>query len=676
MRYTKNVFVLFVILLGWSRLFAQTYHLGDIYEAPDGSQGIVYYLNPDGSGGLVVALHDASAGCSWGELVDIPSLQSYIRSDSYNTPVHVLMTDTSGYTNTIIIRAFQNNNPSFAAGVVDIANGWVLPSLEQLAKLFGQLPFISAALVNAGGEEPAYSRYWCSAECDSTRAWVVNFENSYSAGNFLAMNKANIYRVRAVRSFSYKEPQPELSYTWSTGDTTTSITVTPDQTTTYTVTVSTPGGCADTVGHTITVLPVDSVTISVDTCDFYWWGDEQLTESGTYTRTLTNAAGCDSMVTLELTLNQSVGNYEERIVCENELPYQWDGMTFDDAGEQSVSLQAENGCDSVVTRFLIVRYSTHNVETETSCGSYDWHGMTCDTSGTYTYSYTNGDGCPSVDTLHLTVNHGTHNVETETACENYTWNGVTYYESGSYTQTFTAANGCDSVVTLQLTLVNPPEVTITATDDTVCEGERVRLYAHLDNPVGVDPVSIGDILCTDGSLVKPSAWPVPGKTALGVVFYVDNTGEHGWAVHLQDQGENIQWCSQSSSDVSSLTNINTARNALMDLDGYSNTMKIRSEGNASMYPAAWLVDFANGWYLPAMGQLRLLVAELSLVNPSLEMTGGSPILTDPCPYYWSSTERNYTYAWCLLSCYQTLTNGMKDFNMGYPQYSVRSVRNF
>ena len=232
------------------------------------------------------------------------------------------------------------------------------------------------------------------------------------------------------------------------------------------------------------------------------------------------------------------------------------------------------------------------------------------------------------------------------------------------------------MVTLQLTLVNPPEVTITATDDTVCEGERVRLYAHLDNPVGVDPVSIGDILCTDGSLVKPSAWPVPGKTALGVVFYVDNTGEHGWAVHLQDQGENIQWCSQSSSDVSSLTNINTARNALMDLDGYSNTMKIRSEGNASMYPAAWLVDFANGWYLPAMGQLRLLVAELSLVNPSLEMTGGSPILTDPCPYYWSSTERNYTYAWCLLSCYQTLTNGMKDFNMGYPQYSVRSVRNF
>jgi len=669
----KKYIIITLLVLCAASVVAQPYHVGDLYTAPDNSKGIVFYVHPDGSGGWVVALNDVSTGCPWGVIEDVPTLVNH--SVTY---ISEYANDTAGYMNTQAIRDYQQNN-TYAAGLVDFNHGWYLPSPGQCLKLFAQLPFIVTNIVNAGGTTLANDRYWCSSERNEYYARALNagIDNG-SAGRIVEMNKTNSCRVRAVRSFSYVDetPEQEISYTWSTGDNGQSLTVFPTQTTTYIVAVSTSGGCADTVGHTITVLPHDFVTISVDTCDFYWWGDVHLTESGTYTWTLTNAAGCDSTETLELTLNQSVGSYEERFVCENELPYLWDEMTFYDPGEQTVVLQAENGCDSVVTRYLVVLYSTHNVETETSCDSYEWHGMTCDTSGTYTYSYTNGDGCPSVDTLHLTVNHGTHNVETETACENYTWNGVTYYESGSYTQTFTAANGCDSVVTLQLTLVNPPEVTITATDDTVCEGERVRLYAHLDNPVGVDPVSIGDILCTDGSLVKPSAWPVPGKTALGVVFYVDNTGEHGWAVHLQDQGENIQWCSQSSSDVSSLTNINTARNALMDLDGYSNTMKIRNEGNASMYPAAWLVDFANGWYLPAMGQLRLLVAELSLVNPSLEMTGGSPILTDPCPYYWSSTERNYTYAWCLLSCYQTLTNGMKDFNMGYPQYSVRSVRNF
>ena len=519
----KKYIIITLLVLCAASVVAQPYHVGDLYTAPDNSKGIVFYVHPDGSGGWVVALNDVSTGCPWGVIEDVPTLVNH--SVTY---ISEYANDTAGYMNTQAIRDYQQNN-TYAAGLVDFNHGWYLPSPGQCLKLFAQLPFIVTNIVNAGGTTLANDRYWCSSERNEYYARALNagIDNG-SAGRIVEMNKTNSCRVRAVRSFSYVDetPEQEISYTWSTGDNGQSLTVFPTQTTTYIVAVSTSGGCADTVGHTITVLPHDFVTISVDTCDFYWWGDEQLTESGTYTRTLTNAAGCDS------------------------------------------------------------------------------------------------------------------------------------------------------VVTLQLTLVNPPEVTITATDDTVCEGERVRLYAHLDNPVGVDPVSIGDILCTDGSLVKPSAWPVPGKTALGVVFYVDNTGEHGWAVHLQDQGENIQWCSQSSSDVSSLTNINTARNALMDLDGYSNTMKIRSEGNASMYPAAWLVDFANGWYLPAMGQLRLLVAELSLVNPSLEMTGGSPILTDPCPYYWSSTERNYTYAWCLLSCYQTLTNGMKDFNMGYPQYSVRSVRNF
>ncbi|MBR4535094.1 MAG: gliding motility-associated C-terminal domain-containing protein [Bacteroidales bacterium] len=408
MRYTKNVFVLFVILLGWSRLFAQTYHLGDIYEAPDGSQGIVYYLNPDGSGGLVVALHDASAGCSWGELVDIPSLQSYIRSDSYNTPVHVLMTDTSGYTNTIIIRAFQNNNPSFAAGVVDIANGWVLPSLEQLAKLFGQLPFISAALVNAGGEEPAYSRYWCSAECDSTRAWVVNFENSYSAGNFLAMNKANIYRVRAVRSFSYKEPQPELSYTWSTGDTTTSITVTPDQTTTYTLIATTSGGCADTVEHTVVVNSVEPQTFYDEVCQGEpYFGNgfvvtmAETSELGLVSRTRAEEVnGCETTYTLELTVNASPYIDIEETACDS---YEWNGQLLTSSGDYTVSYLYLGGCDSTVTLHLTVNYGTHNVETETACDSYQWHGMTCDTSGTHIYEYVNEAGCLSADTLHLTV---------------------------------------------------------------------------------------------------------------------------------------------------------------------------------------------------------------------------------------------------------------------------------
>ena len=47
------------LLLQFAAMFClgQTYHLGDLYTAEDGSQGIVFFVAADGSG-WAVALHD------------------------------------------------------------------------------------------------------------------------------------------------------------------------------------------------------------------------------------------------------------------------------------------------------------------------------------------------------------------------------------------------------------------------------------------------------------------------------------------------------------------------------------------------------------------------------------------------------------------------------------------
>ena len=42
-------------------------------------------------------------------------------------------------------------------------------------------------------------------------------------------------------------------------------------------------------------------------------------------------------------------------------------------------------------------------------------------------------------------------------------------------------------------------------------------------------VFVGDILCTDGSTVRVNEFAASGKTALGVVYYVDNSGQNGLA---------------------------------------------------------------------------------------------------------------------------------------------------
>ena len=499
-------------LLGvWSGLSAQHLRVGDLFIAPDGSKGIVYYLHPDGSGGWVVALKDATASnCVWGSMSNVPGL-----ADQDFEFHQMLLLDTAGYSNTQQIRAHYQNNLSYAAGVVDFENGWVLPSPAQLQMLYMQLPFVSPAIVAAGGIDLYSAYYWTSAEKNTSTAWMVSFDMQGYSGFISDMPKSENLRVRAVRSFTYP------LYVWSTGVGSPSIAVAPEHTTDYTVTVMAGYGSVGTATTTVMAKP-----------------------------------------------------------------------TFD-------------------------------------------------------------------------------TVMVETACDTFTWNGTTYTESGFYTMHLTASNGCDSSVTLRLTLGKTPEVSLTATDDTVCLNNNVTLQASATHVYVAPLIAVGDILCTDGTTVKPAAFAASGKTALGVVFYVDNTGEHGWAVHLNDQELSAAWTpSEQYVDISTLDNYANARQAMMDLDGYTNTQKIFAATDLSTCPAAHAVDFENGWYMPSAGQMRLLFSEIIKVNDALQIVNGTPFPMDDSFFYWTSTECNQNQAFYMIS-----TGNVSFLNKSYA-CSVRSVRNF
>ena len=70
----------------------------------------------------------------------------------------------------------------------------------------------------------------------------------------------------------------------------------------------------------------------------------------------------------------------------------------------TIHLTNAGGCDSLVTLNLTINIATHNVTTQTVTNTYTWNGQNYTASGTYTYSYNNANGCASVDTLKLTVN--------------------------------------------------------------------------------------------------------------------------------------------------------------------------------------------------------------------------------------------------------------------------------
>ena len=144
---------------------------------------------------------------------------------------------------------------------------------------------------------------------------------------------------------------PDYTYSWSpSGKTTSSITVFPTSTTTYTVDVTSGSTtCQDSV--TITVNQTYQISVDSTVCDSIQWDSNWLASSGTYVDTLQNVSGCDSIVTLNLTIHNSATGDTTATACDS---FVWYGNTYTSTGTYSETLQTSTGCDSVVTLNLTI----------------------------------------------------------------------------------------------------------------------------------------------------------------------------------------------------------------------------------------------------------------------------------------------------------------------------------
>ena len=247
-----------------------------------------------------------------------------------------------------------------------------------------------------------------------------------------------------------------------------------------------PAGLNYKIG--LSVRCVKNLTSSVHTittCDSYQWIDgETYTESNNSASvTLTSKAGIDSIVTLNLTIRKSTTAIHTISACES---YTWiDGNTYTESNSiATFTLTNKVGCDSVVTLNLTIRKSTTATHNISACESYAWiDGNTYTESNSIaTFTLTNKVGCDSVVTLNLTIRKSTTATHNISACESYAWiDGNTYTESNSIA-TFTLTNkvGCDSVVALNLTIVVLDASVSTASLPTLTANIGNAAYEWLD----------------------------------------------------------------------------------------------------------------------------------------------------------------------------------------------------
>ena len=137
---------------------------------------------------------------------------------------------------------------------------------------------------------------------------------------------------------------------------------------------------------------------------FAEWTENGTTASSSASYTFTVTGDRDLVANFSQTLVVPCPDPTEfsATACES---YDWNGETYTVSGDYVQTFTNVNGCDSVVTLHLTVNHGTHNAETATAHESYVWNGETYTETGTYLFNYENGEGCESTDTLHLTVTH-------------------------------------------------------------------------------------------------------------------------------------------------------------------------------------------------------------------------------------------------------------------------------
>lgn len=220
----------------------------------------------------------------------------------------------------------------------------------------------------------------------------------------------------------------------------------------YTQTFYNLNNCDSTVTLHLTVYHSTHNVQTEVVCDSYFWHGTTYTQSGTYTYDYTNTDGCSSTDTLNLTVNHSADSTLFITVLENNLPYYFNGIPLYWTGMYSDTMLTFNGCDSILTLNLTVLYNVWDTIVATTCDSYEWNGITYTQSGDYTQQFTTVYGTDSIVILHLTVVYSNTTDLYVTACDSYTWKDVTYTVGGDYTDYMTNVNGCDSIVTLHLTI--------------------------------------------------------------------------------------------------------------------------------------------------------------------------------------------------------------------------------
>jgi hypothetical protein len=186
----------------------------------------------------------------------------------------------------------------------------------------------------------------------------------------------------------------------------------------------------------LTIYPAKSTTVTISECSKYTWSANGLTysQSGIYKTSLKTKFNCDSIINLNLTIKQPSFRYDTVDACES---YKWplNNKTYNKTGVYFDTLINKQGCDSIVSLNLTINYIVITSQKVVACKEYTWpvNNQKYTQTGEYKAILKTIHGCDSIIFLRLHVNQPTFGTEDQIACDQFYWknNGITYTQSSN-----------------------------------------------------------------------------------------------------------------------------------------------------------------------------------------------------------------------------------------------------
>lgn len=188
-----------------------------------------------------------------------------------------------------------------------------------------------------------------------------------------------------------------------------------------------------------------------------------------------------------------------------------------------------------------------------------------------------------------------------------------------------------------------------------------------------DQLVAGTNITIVGNTINATTYSVGDFAQGGIVFWVDETGQHGLVAAKEDQSTGVRWYAGTYGNTQAKgdgpfsgeanTSIIIAAQVAIGDDGSTYAARICNELQVTEGGKTY-----GDWYLPSKEELNLMYQNKATIDATAGVNGGSGFAS---AWYWSSTENSNYLAWK-----QFFGNGFQASSSKSLTYRVRAVRAF